>query len=411
MQRTASRRRLGVAAVGVLLALLLWSGLFVDRYSGAPAAAEQCQVRAAVSPAPTAPPRVAEAYPRWLSQERGTVNDVSCLNPAPVTRPELFRAVIGGYGLFGVIVEAELSLVPSEMYRLTQRTVPTADFPATFDQLIAPDPRHRLMFGHLSTSPASLLDEVIVYTYETTEWYDEPLPPLKAGQDSRVARFLLNLARHGGLGQRIKWAAQEHVLPRFRSCHEPRNEGLRAAEACFVSRNQAMYNDLGLLRHRLTRYTDVLQEYFLPHEQLVPFLALARTHLEGHDAELLSASVRVVHDEDVLLDYARGERFSVVLYLSQRVGTAGVRDMAHLTRALVDTALDHDGTFYLPYQQHYTRAQLERAYPMVDDFFALKARHDPDLLFRNSFYDRYADPGPTGRGSAPESTDEGHPGA
>jgi FAD/FMN-containing dehydrogenase len=66
--------------------------------------------------------------------------------------------------------------------------------------------------------------------------------------------------------------------------------------------------------------------------------------------------------------------------------------MAHLTRTLVGTALDHDGTFYLPYQQHYTRAELQRAYPMVNDFFALKARHDPDLLFRNSFYSRYADP-------------------
>ncbi len=34
--------------------------------------------------------------------------------------------------------------------------------------------------------------------------------------------------------------------------------------------------------------------------------------------------------------------------------------MAHLTSALVSTALDHDGTFHLPYQQHYTRAELER---------------------------------------------------
>ena len=528
MQRTSSRRRLGVVVVGVLLALVLWGGVFVDRYSGAPTAAEVCQARTVAASMPTAPLRVAEAYPRWLSQERGTVDDASCVDPVPVygvakpaseadvrralafarshglvvsvsgtrhsmggqasfpgglvldmrgldrvhvdeasstvrvgvgatwrqvleavhardlsvaampsidvlsvggtisvnahgadfrtgslastvrslrvmtadgtvrtlTRehePELFHTVIGGYGLFGVILEAQLDLVPSEMYRLTQRTIPTADFPTTFDQVINPDQRNRLMFGHLSTSPTNFLEEVIVYTYETAETYDEPMPPLKAEQDSRVARFVLNLARHGGLGQRIKWSAQQHVLPRFRSCHEPRNEALRAAEACFASRNQAMYNDLGLLRHRLTQYTDVLQEYFLPHEQLVPFLAEARTHLEDHDAELLSASLRVVHDEAIMLDYARGERFSVVLYLSQRVDAAGKHDMAHLTSTLVGTALDHDGTFYLPYQQHYTRDELERAYPMVDDFFALKARHDPDLLFQNGFSSRYAD--------------------
>lgn len=536
MQRTSSRRRLGVVVVSVLLAVVLWGGVLVDRYSGAPAAAEVCQVRTAAAPTPTVPLRVTEAYPRWLSQERGTVDDASCLNRVPVygvakpaseadarralafarshgvavsvsgtrhsmggqasfpsgllldmramdrvhvdaasstirvgagatwrqvleaahahdlsvaampsidilsvggtisvnahgadfrtgslastvrslrvmtadgtvrmldrdNEPELFRAVIGGYGLFGVIIEAQLSLVPSEMYRLTQRTVPTADFPATFEQVIAPDQRNRLMFGHLSTSPGSFLEEVIVYTYQTAETYDGPLPPLKAEQDARAARLVLNLARHGGLGQRIKWSAQQHVLPRFRSCYEPRNEALRAEEACFVSRNQAMYNDLGLLRHRLRQYTDVLQEYFVPHEQLVPFLAQTRTHLENHDAELLSASIRVVHEEAVMLDYARGERFSVVFYLSQRVDAAGRRDMAQLTRELVSTALDHGGTFYLPYQQHYTRAQLERAYPMVHHFFALKARHDPNMLFQNSFSSRYAEPRPAADGT------------
>jgi FAD/FMN-containing dehydrogenase len=151
-----------------------------------------------------------------------------------------------------------------------------------------------------------------------------------------------------------------------------------------------MYNGLSLLQNRLDRYTDVLQEYFLPHDQLVPFLHEARGVLEAHDAQLLNASIRVVHEEEVLLDYARGERFSVVLYLSQRVDDEGNEDMAALNRALIDLALARGGTFYLPYQQHYTREQLERAYPMIEEFFALKRRWDPDLLLMNSFYSRYA---------------------
>ena len=54
---------------------------------------------------------------------------------------------------------------------------------------------------------------------------------------------------------------------------------------------------------------------------------------------LLHASVRMVHAEPVLLDYARGDRYSVVLYLSQEVSAEGNRDMARLTRAPVDRAL------------------------------------------------------------------------
>ena len=71
-------------------------------------------------------------------------------------------------------------------------------------------------------------------------------------------------ARHGDGWQRVKWAGQRHLLPRFRTCAESRNEALRKAEACLVSRTQAMYNGLGILRNRLPRYTDVLQEYLRP---------------------------------------------------------------------------------------------------------------------------------------------------
>jgi FAD/FMN-containing dehydrogenase len=276
------------------------------------------------------------------------------------------------------------------MYQLTQRTVATDDFPALFAESIAPDEQNRLMYAHLSTSPGSLLEEAIVYTYGRTGSDEGPVPALRDEQGSGVGRLVLNVARHGGLGQRLKWAAQKHVLPRVRPCDEPRNEALRAAEACLVSRNQAMYNGLGLLRNRLTRYTDVLQEYFLPHDRLVPFINEARAHLKEHDAVLMNASIRVVHDDDVMLSYASGERFSLVLYLSQEVTHEGNRDMADLTRELVEAALRHEGTFYLPYQQHYTREDLERAYPRIDEFFALKRRYDPQRLFMNRFYSRYA---------------------
>jgi hypothetical protein len=157
-----------------------------------------------------------------------------------------------------------------------------------------------------------------------------------------------------------------------------------------VSRNQAMFESLGLLQNRLTQYTDVLHEYFLPHDQLVPFIDKLRIELGRHDAELLNASIRTVHQEDIALDYAQGERFSLVLYLSQETTDAGNADMARLTRSLIDAALDHSGTFYLPYQQHYTREQIALAYPQIDDFFATKRRYDPALLFQNSLFVRYA---------------------
>lgn len=304
--------------------------------------------------------------------------------------PALFHAVVGGYGLFGVIVEAELDTEPDELYRLEQRVVPAADLPRVLDAL-GSDENNRLMSADLATTGSPLLQEAIVYTYSRFPGAaDEPMPELRHEPDSPPARFLFNLARHRGPAQWLKWTLQRDLMPRVRQCGTSRNEALRAAEACLVSRSQAMYSDLALLQHKIPQYTDILQEYFLPPDALVPFLRDTAAAVQDGQAVLLHASVRVVHAEPVLLDYARGDRFSVVLYLSQEVTPEGNRDMARLTRTLVENALAAEGTFYLPYQQHYTRAELARAYPRIEEFFALKRRHDPDLLFLNGLYGRYA---------------------
>lgn len=202
---------------------------------------------------------------------------------------------------------------------------------------------------------------------------------------------MLNLAKTGTVGERLKWYGQKHVLPLFRQCYQPRNEVLREPEACLVSRNEALSESLRLLKNKLPADTDILQEYFVPRGEILPFLDSMAAVLGDNDAKLLNASVRVIHREEIMLNYAREDMFSIVLYLNQEVSPEGNERMATLTADLIDTAIEHRGTFYLPYQLHYTRDQLERAYPEIESFFSLKRLYDPDRLFRNHWYDKYAD--------------------
>ena len=83
--------------------------------------------------------------------------------------------------------------------------------------------------------------------------------------------------------------------------------------------------------------------------------------------------------------------FAIVLYVNQRVDKSSLQAMEKLTSNLIDLALKFDGTFFLPYQLYYTREQLQKAYPNIDAFFALKRKYDPLLLFMNNFYAKYAD--------------------
>lgn len=333
----------------------------------------------------------------------GSVHEVS-----RNTEPELFYAAIGGYGLFGVILEVELSLTSNEMYRFDQRIIDTADFPAIFANEIDGNDSYRLMYVHLSTDPTTFLQEAILYTYETTD-FDDAIPALRETGFVRGGRFMLNLGKTGFLGQRFKWFGQKHILPFFRQCYVSRNEALRESEACLVSRNQALYQSLDVLKNKLSDDTDILQEYFVPRQQILPFLDSMRQVLQANGAVLLNASVRVVRREDILLNYAKEDMFSVVLYLNQKVSPAGNEKMAQVTRQLIDTAADHGGTFYLPYQLHYSPAQLERAYPEIGSFFALKRTYDPTLTFMNHWYDRYAEGSVSSGETAYIQRDSPHP--
>jgi hypothetical protein len=79
-----------------------------------------------------------------------------------------------------------------------------------------------------------------------------------------------------------------------------------------------------------------------------------------------------------------------VLYINQPTDEAGNRRMAKLTSNLIDLSVRHGGRFFLPYQLHYTPEQLRASYPEIGAFFAEKRRWDPDQLFSNSWYARYA---------------------
>src|SRR3954453_12356509 len=99
LQRHPIRR----AVASLVLMLVLVSGLNFEQYTGAPEAGQDCSIRAArastsgttgttvssgptgrAAPSPAQLRKVAEGYPRWLTQVRGTVNDASCLSATPV---------------------------------------------------------------------------------------------------------------------------------------------------------------------------------------------------------------------------------------------------------------------------------------------------------------------------------------
>ena len=303
---------------------------------------------------------------------------------------DLFRHVVGGYGLFGVILSATLDVVPNDVYRSERELIDYQAFPATFDR-IAADPTVGLSYVHLSTAPRTLLREAIVYEYRRHE-DDQALPrsELTEVASTKVRRLTVNLSKKNDLFKAWKWWSEKHLEPKLESCTITRQQAQGSGEACLVARNDPMHDSVAYLFNDLPGETDILHEYFVPRDRIVPFIDGMRALFEARDANLVNASIRAVGVEENALSYAPAPAFSVVLYLNQRTDAEGSRRMAELTGELIDLTAEQGGRFFLPYQLHYTPQQLQRSYPEIGGFFEAKRRWDPDERFSNSWYARYS---------------------
>lgn len=313
--------------------------------------------------------------------------DGSIVTCSATENGNLFRHVVGGYGLFGVVLEATLDIVDNAVYETRREIIKSEHFPAFFSEKLEQDKNIGLFYGHLSTAPGNFLEDMIVYRYDKVA--DRPpadQPVLGEPGAVKVKRLIMNLAKWGGAFQELKWFTEKSLEPEFESCTVPRTAAMAEGEACLVTRNNPMHDSVPYLFNDLAGETDILHEYFIPRGEYNAFIAGAREIMRNQDLPILNASIRIVHKEDIALTYAPEPAFSLVLYINQKTDEEGNAKMRALTRALIDLALKHRGRFFLPYQLHYTRQQLLASYPELRAFLATKHEYDQDELFTSTFY-------------------------
>jgi FAD/FMN-containing dehydrogenase len=306
---------------------------------------------------------------------------------SPTENPELFRMALGGYGLFGIMLDVDLQLVDNEMYELKTEYMDYRDLPAYYREKVAGNDNVGLIYGRLSVSPSSFLRETAIHTYERTQ-FDGPAPALQNPEHDWLARLIINFSKTGGLGRRVRWALEKNLESSTHVCVS-RSQAMNPKEPCLVSRNQEMYDSMHYLQNRLPD-TDILQEYFVPPEKTPQFVDGLRNIVNQGGANLLNVTIRIVHQDTITaLPYARQDMVAFVLYFNQKRNEEQSEILRKTTVDLIDLVLSVDGTYYLPYQLYYSPEQLRQAYPNVDAFFSAKRKYDPEELFSNKFYEKY----------------------
>jgi FAD/FMN-containing dehydrogenase len=287
------------------------------------------------------------------------------------THSELFHAALGGYGGIGVITEVELDL--DENFRIERSTsrVPIEDYPGWFREKVQSNPRALL---HNADLFPDRFDYPHCVTWSRT---DKPLtiqerltPPGRPYTKEKL--FLWAMTElPGGASLRGKAASIEDKPTVAWRNHEA---SLDVAQLEPANRDFSTY---------------VLQEYFIPERHFTSFARKMSNLLQSTPTGAVNVSIRhSPADRAVLMTWAGQDVFSFVIYYKQGVSVYAQRHAAQWTRSMIDLALLHEGSYYLPYQLHATQAQFLRAYPQAPRFNTLR-RQIGASRFTNTLWSQY----------------------
>lgn len=304
--------------------------------------------------------------------------DGNIINVSRKENSDLFPFVIGGYGLFGVILDVTLELADDELYQHRSAEMNYRDYENYFKEKVKQDDSVKMHLARISVAPETFLKEMYVTDYVLADQQNnkEKYLELKEEQIIALPKFMLGVSRYSDWGKDLLWKTQKEYFLE--------NDGK------YEARNNVMRSDSEFMEYENPNRTEVLQEYFVPVDQFAEYITDLRTILEKEELNLLNITIRYVgHDEDAVLSYATDDMFALVLLINQGRSKQDIDQTEKVLRKLIDVTLDHDGSYYLPYYSYPSDAQLKRAYPRIDEFFQKKREFDPEERFNNLFYERY----------------------
>ncbi len=288
----------------------------------------------------------------------------------------LFEMAMGGYGLTGVITALELDMVPNTRLEPSYTVMPSAEIGRRLDEAVTAGDGVQMAYGRMQTAIDGFLDEAILVTYRPAEDQTD----LPAASRSETIGWATRQIFRGQFGSErlkdLRWWVESNIAPRLLGGT--------------VTRNSLLFEPVATLADGDPARTDILHEYFVAPDRFADFVAACRRIIPSSYQSLLNITLRyVAADRESVLAYAPEPRIAAVMLFSQEKTARAEADMARMTRALIDATLGLGGTYYLPYRPHATPDQLRLGYPRIAEFVERKRAADPDLVFRNAFWDRY----------------------
>jgi FAD/FMN-containing dehydrogenase len=293
---------------------------------------------------------------------------------------ELFRLAIGGYGLFGVIAEVKLRLMPRTKLERTVQVIEVADLVPAVEKRIADGSMYGDFQFDIDPQSEHFLARGVFSTYKPVD-YKTPI-----------------LSQQKQLGM-SDWADL------FYLAHTDKKRAFETYSRYYLSTNGQIYwSDTHQLAEYLDEYhvaldkrlppegkgTEMISEVYVLRENLVNFMKDIGKDLRASKAEVIYGTVRFIEpDDESFLPWARRRYVSIIFNLHTAHTPAALEKTAADFRQLIARAIQYGGSYYLTYHHWATRKQVETCYPQFVAFLKEKKKFDPDERFQSDWYRFY----------------------
>jgi hypothetical protein len=283
---------------------------------------------------------------------------------------ELFKHIMGGYGMFGIILEAWIKPVPNEILQSSHKVVKVEKFTENWNAMKKNNTR--LAFGRLSVSESNFFDQVLLTSYQPTGEISKDNPQYIPTFKNSLARAIFRASLNSPRGKSFRQSM----------------ENLLGGEAGGVhSRANLMIEPVRIFSNNDADKTDLLLEVFIPQEKFAEFTNRAKDVLEHSSGNLLNVTVReITKDNDSVLSYAKTDVFGLVMLFTIKHQSQEEARLSKQAQSLYDLSIELGGSFYLTYRNFAQPAQVLAAYPELPKFMEAKMKWDPEEIFYSGFY-------------------------
>lgn len=293
---------------------------------------------------------------------------------------ELFRLVIGGYGLFGIVTSVQLRLWERKKVQRIVEIRDTKDIPQSFDQRIADG----YLYGDFQFATDSKRDSFM--RRGVFSCY-RPVDPNTALTENPTRFRPEDWAKLTYYSHKYKRRAFDAYTSRYLKTSGQIYWADSQLSGAYVDN---YHEELDRKLHAKVKATEMITEIYVPRNSLVSFMEEARAELRKQEVNVIYGTVRLIErDDESFLRWAKESYACVIFNLHVTHDPQGFDKAGRAFRALIDLGIRQGGNYYLTYHRFATREQVEACYPQFKEFLQLKLKHDPGEIFQSDWYRHY----------------------